>query len=77
MLTGQCPSCGSKTVFMRQKGIEVGGAAGVLVHTTPDAGMNPTSTDDYICTSCGYFERHLSNLAKLSEVEASWIPVAG
>jgi hypothetical protein len=55
----------------------VGGATGVLVHTTPDADLKPTSTDDYICTSCGYFERHLSNLGKLSEVEASWIPVAG
>jgi DNA-directed RNA polymerase subunit RPC12/RpoP len=75
MLTGQCPSCGSKTVFMKQKGIEVGGGTDVLVHTSPGADLKPTSTDDYICTTCGYFERHLSNLIKLNEVAESWIPV--
>jgi len=78
MLTGQCPSCGSKTVFMRQNGIEVSGGTGVLVRTSPDEdlGLEPSVTDDYVCTTCGYFERHLADMTKLEEVAASWLPVA-
>jgi hypothetical protein len=32
----------------------------------------PTSTEGYVCTTCGYFETYIAEQGKLNEVAQKW-----
>lgn len=71
MKTGQCPKCNNQTVYKKtENGISYGSAKGVYVYTS--AVTMPSGSEDYICTTCGYFERYIIDREKLDAVAKKW-----
>jgi predicted RNA-binding Zn-ribbon protein involved in translation (DUF1610 family) len=77
MRSGICPKCGERTVFRSKEGCSISfGDGDFRVHTGARRISNPyAKQENYICTSCGYFETYISESAVLSRVEESWSPV--
>jgi predicted nucleic-acid-binding Zn-ribbon protein len=69
MKNGKCPKCGSNKVFTKQDGITSGdGGLGVCTSFWTTA----STSKDYICTNCGYFERYIDDKEKLEVVSQKW-----
>lgn len=70
MQDGKCSSCGASTVFSKPDGIGFGNHRGVFVHTS--AMTQSSSTLAFLCTTCGLFETHVVDPAKLAQVAKTW-----
>lgn len=70
MKSGKCPKCGSSEVYYQQNGIYVPKTLGTFINT--ENGNMGSTTDDYICTSCGYVERYVTDQAKLKRIAQVW-----
>jgi DNA-directed RNA polymerase subunit RPC12/RpoP len=73
MKNGICPKCNSKTVYTMRKGISFASDTFFYVRI-PSAMVSKslTDVDDYICTTCGYFETYIEDRAKLDAVAKGW-----
>ena len=70
MKSGQCPKCNSLTVYKKPEGIAFGDGRNIKVYTS--AVTMPVPAEDYICTTCGYFERYINDREKLDSVAQNW-----
>ena len=70
MKSVQCPKCGSEQIFHETNGIYVPQTLGTFIRT--DSSNWGSTTDDYICTNCGYIERYVTDEKKLKEVAKKW-----
>jgi hypothetical protein len=74
MRNGQCPQCGSSTVFSLANGVVPGGRDRVYIHL--DGYYVPVDVASYLCTTCGHFENYITDTNKLSAVAQKWQKVA-
>jgi len=74
MKSGKCPKCGSDAVRAARGGFGWGARESVYVQT--EMVVTATEVDNYLCTSCGYFEHYIADHGKLAEVAQRWAPVA-
>ncbi len=76
MRSGRCPKCGQATVHRPgpNQGLGYGGS-GVGVRAG-EILVWPTPLEQYICTTCGWFESYLADPDKLARVAAHWPHVA-
>ncbi len=70
MKNGKCPKCASSNVYYQQNGIYVPKTLGMFIKT--ESGNMASTTDDYICTDCGYIERYVTDQAKLERIAQVW-----
>jgi len=70
MKSGQCPKCNNPTVYKKTEGIAFGDGRNIKVYTS--AVTMPVPTEDYVCTTCGYFERYVMDKEKLQAVTETW-----
>jgi DNA-directed RNA polymerase subunit RPC12/RpoP len=73
MKNGICPKCNSKTVHTIRKGISFGTSNQFFVRISSEMfSKSLMEVDDYICTTCGYFETYIEDRAKLDAVAKDW-----
>lgn len=70
MKSGQCPKCQNQTVYKSKSGVAYYRKNTFYVFTS--AMTMPTSTEDYVCTTCGYVETYITDHGKLNEVAQKW-----
>jgi predicted nucleic-acid-binding Zn-ribbon protein len=70
MKSGQCPKCKNQMVYKSKSGIGYRKRDTFYVFTS--AMVMPTPTEDYVCTTCGYFETYIADQGKLNEVAQKW-----
>ena len=72
MKSGQCPRCKANTIYLRKQGIEYERSMqlGILIRT--DEGGGPIPLNNYVCTTCGYFENYIADKTKLEQIAAQW-----
>ena len=70
MKSGRCPKCKNQTVYKSKSGIGYRKRDAFYVFTS--AMTMPTPTEDYVCTTCGYFETYIADQGKLNEVAQKW-----
>ena len=70
MKSGQCPKCNNMTVYKKTEGVGFGGGDKIYVYTS--AMTRAVPPEDYVCTTCGYFERYISDREKLDSVAQNW-----
>jgi hypothetical protein len=70
MKSGKCPKCGSTNVYKETNGIYIPKMLGTFVRT--DSGNMGSSSEDYVCTDCGYYERYIADRDKLKQVAKVW-----
>lgn len=77
MKNGTCPKCNSNTVYIKRKGMSFGDG-GVHVYIPSQLASRPVPVDNYLCTTCGYFESYVADKAKLEAVAAKdWKKAGG
>lgn len=69
MINGICPSCGSATVHSGE--VRLGNGFVFLKGVR----IRRVKTVDYLCVTCGYFEKHIVPGKVLDKVGAEWPPV--
>jgi hypothetical protein len=74
MKSGQCPKCKNQTVYKSASGIGYGKRGSFYAFTS--ALNMPTPVEDYVCTTCGYFESYITDRGKLDEVGQKWEQVS-
>ena len=74
MKSGICPKCGSREVYCdSEHAMNRSGE-----HQMPITAMSFTPLDQYVCTSCGYLERYVSEAyaprqeRKLEKIRTRW-----
>lgn len=70
--SGVCPVCGHATVY---SGRDLP-AKKSSNNTIPIDFKHQVALDNYVCTSCGYIERYISDAAALERIQKQW-PDAG
>jgi hypothetical protein len=65
MLNGKCPSCGAATVHAKEGGI----LPNVVRISTFGLTIKPI---DYVCGTCGYWERRIPPGHVLRKIQAKW-----
>ena len=70
MKSGQCPKCNNATVYKKSEGIAFGDGRNIKVYTS--AVTIPVPAEDYVCATCGYFERYITDEDKLGSVAQNW-----
>ena len=70
MKNGKCPKCDSSDVYHQMNGIYIPKTLGTFIKTS--SGNMGSTTDDYICTNCGYIERYVADKNKLADVARVW-----
>jgi len=70
MKSGQCPKFNNMTVYKKTGGIGFGEGGYIYVYT--QGSTYPDKTEDYICTTCRYYERYVTNKEKLADVTQTW-----
>lgn len=65
---GICPKCGNATVHSGRD-IAVKSSLGNRI---PIDFQNHAALDNYVCVSCGYLERYLSDKPALERIEKQW-----
>jgi predicted nucleic-acid-binding Zn-ribbon protein len=69
VIYGVCPSCGSATVHSGE--VRLGNGFVFLRGIR----RRRVRTVDYLCVTCGYFEKHLAPGKALDKVAEKWPPV--
>lgn len=72
MKSGRCPKCGSATVHARPNGIGFAQQTSVYLYDAGSSFAKMSSTNAYVCTTCGYFEVYLTVTSALGEVARAW-----
>ena len=71
--SGTCPKCGSDQVY---SGATIPLKKGPFgSNSIPISLTSIVAVDNYICTSCGYVERYISDAEKLTEITEKWSKV--
>jgi C4-type Zn-finger protein len=70
MRSGVCPVCGHATVY---SGRDLP-AKRSHNNTIPIDFRNSVPIDNYVCISCGYIERYISDPDALKKIQAQWSP---
>ena len=70
MKNGQCPKCGSQTVYSQPNGICFHNSNSFHVRTATLDRNTPFMS--YLCTTCGYFENYATDPNKLAEAAKTW-----
>ena len=71
MKNGKCSRCGSATVVARPNGIVPGGSSREYINFEGRTYM-PVDTAAYLCTTCGYYERYVTDPGKLAQAGQTW-----
>ena len=58
------------TVYKKAEGIAFGDGRNIKVYTS--AVTLPVPAEDYVCITCGYFERYIADQEKLVSVAQNW-----
>lgn len=71
-----CPKCGESTVYTTETGIGIERAGNKVAVTLSRKQWRQKSsaTTDYVCVSCGYYERYLTDRGLLDRIAAEWAP---
>jgi DNA-directed RNA polymerase subunit RPC12/RpoP len=69
MKNGQCPRCGSRTIYSQPSAIYFYNNTLQVRTGAFSRGVPFTS---YICTTCGFFENYVADQDKLAEVARTW-----
>ena len=70
MRHGRCPKCNSTTVYSRPNGLGFGNMSSVFIYG--DKWAKPSSTNAFVCTTCGFFEVYLADTGILAELPQMW-----
>ena len=74
MKTGICPKCKSDEVYC---GADIPLKKGPFGSNSIPIGLTSIAAlDNYVCVTCGYVERYVSEADKLTEISAKWTKVA-
>ena len=68
MRRGVCIKCGQATVYSGRD-VPVKHSTG---NTVPINFQHRAALDNYVCTTCGYVERYISDPKALSQIESEW-----
>ncbi|MEL6406476.1 MAG: zinc ribbon domain-containing protein [Chloroflexota bacterium] len=68
MKSGRCPKCGHSTVYSGRNVPAKGSANNRL----PIDFQNSVPLDNYVCTTCGYIERYVSDTEGLKRIREQW-----
>ena len=68
MRSGVCTKCGRTTVFSGRD-VPVKASVGNRI---PIDFQNSVPMDNYVCTSCGYVERYISDKNGLQQISTKW-----
>ncbi|MEY9874648.1 transposase-like protein [Streptacidiphilus sp. MAP12-33] len=71
MRSGICPKCGSTEVHTRFGGIFRGQTRSIVV-AGGLLGSTRATSDDYVCTDCGYFEQYFTKGRALNRIARKW-----
>jgi hypothetical protein len=66
------PAFGTLPHFPRTPVENGGGLGRGPFYVFTSAFSMPTPTEDYVCTTCGYFESYIADQGKLNEVAQKW-----
>jgi len=72
MKDGICNACRSTKIFAKQNGFTHGKGFQVQTGLASVLELTKTSTIDFVCVNCGYFEQYIDDKRKLKEVADSW-----
>jgi len=67
---GNCPKCGSGEVYSGIDLILKGGP--FASNSIPVSLTSLAPIDNYVCVTCGYVERYISERSKLKEIARKW-----
>ena len=70
MKNGNCPKCGSNSVYCGDAIPLKGGPFGS--NSIPVSLVSMASLDNYVCTECGYLESYIAEQEKLEEIAEKW-----
>lgn len=70
MKNGNCPKCGSGEVYSGIDLILKGGP--FASNSIPVSLTSLAPLDNYVCVTCGYVERYISERSKLKEIARKW-----
>ncbi len=70
MKNGNCPKCGSGEVYSGIDLILKGGP--FASNSIPVSLTSLAPIDNYVCVTCGYLERYISERSKLKEIARKW-----
>ncbi|MEZ0066682.1 putative nucleic-acid-binding Zn-ribbon protein [Streptacidiphilus sp. MAP12-20] len=68
MRSGICPKCRSASVHFTRNGIRRGQAFGLTVR----GAWSTAQSEDFVCTSCGYFEQYFTPGGTLQKIAEKW-----
>ena len=68
MRSGVCIKCGRPTVYSGRD-IKVKSSTG---NTVPIDFKHRAPLDNYVCVTCGYVERYISDSSSLSKISKTW-----
>jgi predicted nucleic-acid-binding Zn-ribbon protein len=71
MRNGKCSKCGSATIVTRPNGIVPGGKDREYI-SIDGSFLQAINTVTFLCTSCGYYERYVSDSEKLAQAAQKW-----
>lgn len=69
MKSGRCPKCGHASVY---SGREVAAKRSVN-NRLPIDFKNSAALDNYVCVTCGYVERYISDTTALERIREQWV----
>ena len=71
--SGTCPKCTSDEVY---SGASIPLKKGPFgSNSVPISLTSIAAVDNYVCTRCGYIERYISDVEKLTEIAEKWSKV--
>lgn len=70
MKNGNCPKCGSGEVYSGVDLVLKGGP--FASNSIPVSLTSLAPIDNYVCVTCGYVERYISEKSKLKEIAKKW-----
>ena len=73
MKDGKCPKCNSNTVHMKRTGMKFGSSAVLYIDIASESSWRAvTEVDQYICTTCGYYEAYSQDKSMLEAIAKDW-----
>ena len=69
MKNGKCLKCGSMTVHSLVNGFAPGGRREYIGY---GGAFRAVDVQSYLCTTCGYYENYVTDVARLAEMAQNW-----